>query len=73
VNSNDLPIVIGGGVALLVLVLWVWLVVVPAFKSYSGWFQRGLAFVLSLYVLAALLGAGGLVGALVLWNYDRIG
>jgi hypothetical protein len=73
VNSNDLPIVIGAGVALVVLVLWVWLLVVPALKSYSGWFQRGLAFVLSIYVLAALLGAGGLVGALVLWNYDRIG
>lgn len=65
--------VIGGAVGLLVLGLWVWLVVVPAFKSYSGWWQKTLAFVMSIYVLAALLGAGGLVGALVLWNYDRLG
>ena len=28
--------------------------------------------VMSVYVLAAMLGAGGLIGALFLWYYDRI-
>ncbi len=72
-TNQETTYVIGGGVALLVLGVWLWLVAVPAFKSYSGWWQRTLALVMSLYVLAALLGAGGLVGALVLWNYDRLG
>ncbi len=30
------------------------------------------AVVMSVYVLAAMLGAGGLIGALFLWYYDRI-
>lgn len=53
--------------------LWGWLVVVPAFKAYSGWLQRTLALVMSVYVLAAMLGAGALVGGLFLWYYDRLG
>ena len=72
-SDQDKTYLIGGGAAFLVLVLWVWLIAWPAFRSYSGWWQKTLSLVLSVYVLAAFVGAGGLVGALVLWNYDRIG
>lgn len=53
--------------------LWGWLVLVPAYTAYERWWQRAVAVAMSVYVLAAMLGAGGLVGALFLWYYDRIG
>ena len=46
---------------------------VPAVTAYQRVWQRVVAGVMSVYVLAAMLGAGGLVGALFLWYYDRIG
>ncbi len=52
--------------------LWAWLVLVPAYTAYALWWQRAVAIVMSVYVLAAMLTAGGLVGALFLWYYDRI-
>jgi len=55
------------------LSLWVWLIAVPAASSYSRWWQRIAAVVMSVYVLAAMLGAGGLIAAVFLWYYDRIG
>ncbi|MEA2169493.1 MAG: hypothetical protein QOF76_2793 [Solirubrobacteraceae bacterium] len=53
--------------------LWAWLVLVPAVTAYPRLWQRVVAGIMSVYVLAAMLGAGGLVGALFLWYYDRIG
>ena len=52
--------------------LWAWLIAVPAVRAYEGWWQRTAAVVMSLYVLAAMLAAGGLIGAIFLWYYDRI-
>ena len=52
--------------------LWAWLVLVPAYTAYARWWQRAVAIVMSVYVLAAMLGAGALLGALFLWYYDRI-
>jgi hypothetical protein len=61
-----------GAAALIGLAVWVALVLVPAWGSYSRIWDRLLATLLSIYVLAAfvLLGAG--VGALVLWYSDRL-
>ena len=53
--------------------LWAWLVLVPAVTAYARTWERVVAAVMSVYVLVAMLGAGGLVGALFLWYYDRIG
>jgi hypothetical protein len=59
-----------GGVSFL---LWLTLVVVPAWKSYWRLRDRLVATVLSVYVLAAFLLAGAGVGAFVLWNFsDRL-
>ena len=52
--------------------LWSWLILVPAFTAYTRWWERTAAVVMSLYVLAAMLAAGGLIGAIFLWYYDRI-
>ena len=55
------------------LALWAWLIAVPAFSAYARWWQRAASVVLSLYVLAAMVAAGGLIAAIFLWYYDRIG
>jgi hypothetical protein len=61
-----------GGAAGLSLILWVALVLVPAWTSFSRVWERIVATVLSIYVLAAFVLAGFGVGALVLWYYDRL-
>ncbi|HVL94382.1 MAG TPA: hypothetical protein VM266_00840 [Solirubrobacteraceae bacterium] len=55
------------------LALWAWLIAVPAFGSYARWWQRAAAIVMSVYVLAAMVAAGGLIAAVFLWYYDKIG
>ena len=46
-------------------------ILVPAWASYTSWWQRFAAAFLSLYVLAAMVGVGLLGGAAVVWFYDR--
>lgn len=54
------------------LAAWIGLIVVPAWSSYSRVWERLVAVVASVYVLAAILAAGAGVGALVLYYYDEI-
>jgi hypothetical protein len=61
-----------GGAALISLVAWVSLVLVPAFTSFSRWWERVVATVLSVYVLAAFAGAGLLIGGAFLWYFDQL-
>ena len=46
-------------------------ILVPAWTSYSRWWERIAAAFLSLYVLAAMIGVGLLLGAGIVWSYDR--
>lgn len=48
------------------------LVIVPAVASYRRPLERVAAVVLSLYVLAALVGVGVLAGALVVFEWPRV-
>jgi hypothetical protein len=48
------------------------LVVVPAITAYQRPLQRVAAVILSLYVLAALIGVGVLLGALVVVEWPRL-
>jgi uncharacterized membrane protein len=61
-----------GAAALVSVVAWVALIAVPAWRSYWRTRERLMAIVLSVYVLAAFVVAGGAVGAAVLWYYDRL-
>jgi hypothetical protein len=61
-----------GGAGLLSLIAWVALVLVPAWTSYSRIWDRLAATVLSLYVLAAFVLAGALLGAGFLWYFDQL-
>jgi hypothetical protein len=72
-SNTALTYLIAAGVGVASLSLWAWLIAVPAFTAYNRWWQRIAAVMMSVYVLAAMLGAGGLIAAVFLWYYDRIG
>jgi hypothetical protein len=72
-SNTDITYLIVAGAGVASFALWAWLIAVPAVRSYEGWWQRTAAVVMSLYVLVALLGFGGLAGAVFLWYYDQLG
>jgi hypothetical protein len=61
-----------GTAAGLSLIAWVGLVLVPAWTSFTRVWERVVATVLSLYVLAAFVIAGLLLGGGFLWYFDEI-
>jgi hypothetical protein len=73
VSNTALTYLIAAVVGVTSVSLWAWLIAVPAFTAYNRWWQRVAAVLMSVYVLAAMLGAGGLIAAIFLWYYDRIG
>ncbi len=70
--DDRVSLIVIGVAALLSLAAWTAFVAVPAWRSYWRLRERVLALVMSLYVLAAFVLAGGLAGGLVLWYYDRL-
>jgi hypothetical protein len=54
------------------LVAFVWLIVVPALHAYSRAWERVAAVFLSLYVLAALLGIGIVLGGVIVLNWTKV-
>jgi membrane protein YdbS with pleckstrin-like domain len=54
----------------LVLVCFVVLMVVPATRCYGRVWEKLAAGILSLYVLATLLGIGAALGLAIVWTYD---
>ena len=70
-NQNWTYVAIGTA-AVLSLVAWVALVLVPAWTSYSRIWDRLAATVLSVYVLGAFVLAGALLGAGFLWYFDEL-
>jgi hypothetical protein len=61
-----------GSAAGVSLVAWVALVLVPAWTAFSRIWERLVATVLSLYVLAAFVGAGLMLGGAFLWYFDEL-
>jgi len=71
--SNDtITYVIAGTAAGICVIAWGALVLVPAWTSFSRVWERIVATVLSLYILAAFALAGSALGAAILWYYDEI-
>ena len=63
---------IAGSAVVIGLVVWIALVLVPAWGSYSRLWDRFLATLLSIYVLAAFVLVGAGVGGVILWYSDRL-
>ncbi len=61
-----------GSAAGVSLIAWVALVLVPAWTSFSRVWERLVATVLSLYILAAFALAGVLLGGAFLWYFDEL-
>lgn len=72
-NDDQKTYIIIGAAALVSLVAWLALVVIPAWKSYWRMRDRVVATVLSVYILAAFVLAGTGVGLVALWYFsDRV-
>jgi hypothetical protein len=61
-----------GSAAGVSLIAWIGLVLVPAWMSFSRAWERLVATILSLYVLAAFVAAGLLLGGGFLWYFDEL-
>lgn len=71
-SNQSITYLVGAGLGVLGLAAFCLLVVVPAVASYRRVLERAAAVVLSLYVLAALVGAGVLIGALIVVEWPRL-
>ena len=71
-NDDQITYAVAGATALISLVAWLLLIVVPAWNSYWRLRERILAVVMSVYILAAFVGMGACAGAVFLYYYDRI-
>ncbi len=71
-TSQQVTYAIAGVAGALCLAAWAVWILVPAWTAHSRVWQRLLAAVLSLYVLAAFVLVGAGVGAAILWYWDEL-
>jgi predicted acyltransferase len=71
-SNTSITYLVGACLGVLGLAAFTALVIVPAVTAYRGPLQRVGAVILSLYVLAALLGIGVVLGALIIVEWPRI-
>ena len=71
-SSESVIYVIAGCAGVLSLAAWAAWVLVPAWSAYSRLWERLLATVLSVYVLAAMVLVGAGLGAAILWYWDQV-
>lgn len=71
-NDDQITYAVAGAAALVSLVAWIVLIVIPAWGSYWRLRERILAVVMSVYELAAFVGMGACAGAVFLYYYDRL-
>lgn len=72
-SNATITYVVGASAGLFSLAAFTGWVLIPAWRAYSGGWQRAAAVFLSLYVLLAMVGAGVAAGLLVVYFWDRIG
>ena len=71
-NDDQITYAVAGIAALVSLVAWIVLILVPAWSSYWRLRERILAALMSVYILVAFVGMGACAGALFLYYYDRL-
>jgi hypothetical protein len=72
VSNTSVTYLVGACSAVFGLAAFIGLVVVPAATSYRRVWERVAAVVLSGYVLAALVGLGVLLGAVIVVEWPRV-
>ncbi len=66
------PLLIFGGAALISLIAFAVLILVPAVGSFGRGWEKATAAALSLIVLVALVAIGIAIGIVVVYNWDEI-
>ena len=72
-SNTSITYFVGACAGVFSFTAYVAFVAVPAWNAYSRVWQRVAAVFMSIYVLAAMVGVGILVGALITLNWDQIG
>ena len=70
-TNQTITYLVAAGCAGIALIAFTTLVLVPVLSSYRGVVGRVGAFLLSLYVLAAFVGVGVVVGALIIVKWPE--
>jgi hypothetical protein len=71
-SNQQITYLVAAGCGVLGLIAYMLLVIVPAVTAYRRVHERVLAVMLSAYVLAALVGVGVLLGAVVVVEWPRV-
>jgi hypothetical protein len=71
-SNQTITYVVGGALGVLGLAAFCGLVVAPALAAYRRPLERVAVMVLSLYVLAALVGLGVILGAVIVVEWPRL-
>jgi hypothetical protein len=72
VTNTTITYIVAGGCGVLGLIAFIMLLVVPAVTAYRRPVERVAAVILSFYVLAAFIGAGVVLGALIILEWPRL-
>jgi hypothetical protein len=72
VSNQNITYLVGACACVFGFIAFCTLVIIPAVTAYRRPLERVAALVLSLYVLAALVGIGVLVGALIVIEWPRL-
>jgi uncharacterized membrane protein len=72
VSNQTVTYLVGACLGVFGLTAFCALVIVPAVTAYRRPLERVAAVVLSLYVLAALVGVGVLLGALIVFEWPKV-
>jgi hypothetical protein len=72
VSNQNITYLVGAGAGVFGLAAFCALVLVPAITAYRRPLEKVAVLVLSLYVLAALVGIGVLLGALIVVEWPRL-
>lgn len=71
-TNTTITYIVAAGCGVLGLIAFVMLLVVPAVTAYRRPMEKVVAVVLSFYVLAAFVGAGVVLGALIILEWPRL-
>ena len=71
-SNSTVTYVVGAGCAVIGIIAFCTLVMAPSITAYRRPLERVAAGLLSLYVLAAFVGAGVLLGALIILEWPRV-
>ncbi|MFZ0970817.1 MAG: hypothetical protein WAN22_01245 [Solirubrobacteraceae bacterium] len=71
-SNQQITYLVAAGLGVVGLLAYLLLVIVPAVTAYRRVHERVLAVMLSAYVLAALVGIGVLLGAVVVVEWPRV-